>query len=64
MPAPGKPFHVSNVYRILTSTAYTGVPYFNRRDSRSEEDKPATEWIALSVPGSSPPTKSNWSKAV
>jgi DNA invertase Pin-like site-specific DNA recombinase len=46
----GKPFHISNVYRILTATTYMGTHYFNQRDSRSGQGKASDEWIPISVP--------------
>lgn len=41
----GKRFHNSNVHRILTSSTYAGIHYFNRRSSRSGELKPKGEWV-------------------
>lgn len=46
----GKPFHISSVYRILTSTTYAGTHHFNRRDSRIRRTKAAEQWIAVAVP--------------
>ena len=46
----GKPFHVSSVYRILTSTTYTGVHHFNRREARTGRSKAAEQWIMVTVP--------------
>ncbi len=46
----GKPFHISNVHRILTGTTYAGTAYFNRRCSRTGEMKDEKDWIALAVP--------------
>jgi site-specific DNA recombinase len=46
----GKPFHISNVHRILTSPTYAGTHRFNRRDSRTGQTKPADEWVTFEVP--------------
>ena len=46
----GKKFHVSNVHGILTNTAYIGVVFFNKRDSRAKTIRPETEWVPMSVP--------------
>ena len=46
----GKRFSVSNVHGILTNTAYIGYVLFNRRDSRTGEARPETEWVAIAVP--------------
>ena len=46
----GKPFHVSNVQTILRNTAYVGVAFYNKRDSKTGERRPETEWIGIPVP--------------
>ena len=46
----GKPCHISNVHRILTSPTYAGTHRFNRRDSRTGQMKPANEWVIFNVP--------------
>ena len=46
----GKPFHISNVHRILTAQTYAGTHQFNRRDSRTGNAKPPDEWVASTVP--------------
>ncbi len=46
----GKRFSVSNVHGILTNTAYIGYVLFNRRDSRTGETRPETEWVPIRVP--------------
>ena len=46
----GKPFHTSNVYRILTATTYHGIHHFNRRNTRSGEQKPREQWETMTVP--------------
>ncbi|MGB3739101.1 MAG: recombinase family protein [Pontixanthobacter sp.] len=46
----GKKFHVSNVHFILTNTAYIGVVFFNKRDSRAKVTRPESEWVPMSVP--------------
>lgn len=46
----GKRFSVSNVHGILTNTAYIGYVLFNRRDSRTGEARPETEWVPIPVP--------------
>lgn len=46
----GRQFHVSNVHAILTNTAYVGVAFFNKRDSRAKKVRPKSEWIPIPVP--------------
>lgn len=46
----GKRFSVSNVHNILTNTAYCGYVMFNRRDSRTREERPENEWVPIPVP--------------
>jgi DNA invertase Pin-like site-specific DNA recombinase len=46
----GKPFHISSVHRILTSTTYAGTLHFNRREARSGREKPPEQWLMISVP--------------
>ncbi|WP_411290392.1 recombinase family protein [Sphingorhabdus sp.] len=46
----GKPFHTSNVHHILKNTAYIGYVIYNRRDSKSGEDRPEDEWVPIPVP--------------
>ncbi len=46
----GKKFHVSNIHFILTNTAYVGVVFFNKRDSRAKTTRPESEWVPVSVP--------------
>jgi site-specific DNA recombinase len=43
-------FHVSNVHRILTNTAYIGYVTYNQRDSRTGLTRPEEEWVAIPVP--------------
>jgi site-specific DNA recombinase len=46
----GKPFHISNVHRILTSETYVGTHYFNRRTARTGEMKAREDWETIAVP--------------
>lgn len=46
----GKPFHISNVHRILTASTYMGQHHFNRRDSKTGEQKPPEAWVTSCVP--------------
>lgn len=46
----GNPFYVSIVHAFLTRSAYSGVYYYNTRDSRARRARPKDEWIAVSVP--------------
>lgn len=46
----GKPFHVSNVQTILRNTAYIGVAFYNKKDSKTGERRPESEWIGIPVP--------------
>ncbi|HWY13680.1 MAG TPA: recombinase family protein [Rhizomicrobium sp.] len=44
------PFYTSAVHSILTRESYGGTHYFNRTDSRTGNDRPRGEWIAVPVP--------------
>ena len=46
----GQKFYKSNVHDILKRTTYVGTHYFNRIDSKTRQEKPREEWIALDVP--------------
>ena len=46
----GHKFSTSSVYDILTSTTYHGVHHFNRRDSRTGQSRPPSQWVRLDVP--------------
>ncbi|WP_407696352.1 recombinase family protein [Sphingomicrobium arenosum] len=46
----GKKFHVSNVQKILRNTAYIGVAFYNKRDSKKGIVRPEEEWIPIPVP--------------
>ena len=46
----GKLFHISNVYRILTSPTCAGTHIFNRRTARTGQLKPKEEWVHTPVP--------------
>ena len=46
----GMSFRLQTVQLILRRTAYIGLHYFNRRDSRTKNPRPREEWIALEVP--------------
>ena len=46
----GKPFQISNVHRILTSSTYAGTHHFNTSCSRTGEVKDRSEWIDVAVP--------------
>ncbi len=46
----GKPFHTSNVHKILTNTANIGYVLYNQRDSRTGEFRPEDEWVPIPVP--------------
>lgn len=46
----GKRFSVGTLHNILTNTAYIGYVIFNRRDSRTGETRPETEWAPIPVP--------------
>ena len=46
----GKKFHVSNVQLILRNTAYIGVAFYNKRDSKTGEQRPEEQWIPIPVP--------------
>ena len=46
----GRKFHVSNVQAVLRNTAYVGVAFYNKRDSKTGERRPESEWIPIPVP--------------
>ena len=46
----GKDFHISNVGALLRNTAYIGVAYYNKRDSKANSERPEEEWIPVPVP--------------
>ena len=46
----GKKFSVATVYAILTRTTYSGVHYFDRKDSRTGQWKDRAEWVAMETP--------------
>jgi site-specific DNA recombinase len=46
----GRPFYTSSVQLILDNTAYMGTAYYNKRDSKTGEDRPSSEWISIPVP--------------
>ena len=45
-----KRFHVSNVGAALRNTAYIGVAYYNKRNSKTRTVRPEEEWIPISIP--------------
>jgi site-specific DNA recombinase len=46
----GKPWMTSDIERILKSETYIGTCYFNKRDSRTRNIRPPSQWIAIAVP--------------
>lgn len=46
----GKRFSIGTLHNILTNTAYIGYVIFNRRDSRTGETRPESEWVPIPVP--------------
>jgi DNA invertase Pin-like site-specific DNA recombinase len=46
----GKPFHISAVHRILTTSTYAGTHYFDRREARTGRAKAAAQWVVVAVP--------------
>ncbi|MBF0270441.1 MAG: recombinase family protein, partial [Alphaproteobacteria bacterium] len=46
----GRPFHVSQIHRILTCETYTGTHYFNKKHWKTKASKPKAEWEPFSVP--------------
>lgn len=46
----GKPFHVSSVQTILRNTAYVGVAFYNKKDSKTGARRPEEEWIGIPTP--------------
>ena len=45
-----RPFRLQIVQEILRRTAYVGIYYFNRRDSRTKKPRPREEWVPIDVP--------------
>ncbi len=43
-------FGVGAIHHILTNTAYVGRWRYNRRDSRTGEVRPETDWVEITVP--------------
>src|SRR5690606_12508160 len=41
---------VSNVQAVLRNTAYIGVAFYNKRDSKLRVQRPEEEWIPIPVP--------------
>lgn len=46
----GRKFHISNVQAVLRNTAYVGIAFYNKRDSKSGERRPESDWIPIPVP--------------
>src|SRR3546814_16003146 len=46
----GRKFHVSNIHAVLRNTAYVGVALYNKRDSKTGEQRPESEWVPIPVP--------------
>ncbi len=46
----GLPFRVQSVHLLLTRSAYAGVHFFNRRDSRTGKPRVREDWVAIDVP--------------
>ncbi len=46
----GGKFHISNVQQVLRNTAYIGVAFYNKRDSKTRQARPVEEWIPIPVP--------------
>ena len=45
-----RPFRIQTMHLMLTRTAYMGVHYFNRRDSRAGKPRPREDWVAVVAP--------------
>ena len=58
-----RPFSSSIVHAILTRTAYKGVHYFNRKDSRTRTIKDCAEWIPFETPVIIPPAQFDTTQA-
>jgi hypothetical protein len=46
----GVRFSTGSVYKILTASTYYGQHYFYRRDSRTGEPRPPSQWVGTQVP--------------
>ena len=46
----GKRYDIKFVHEALRNTAYIGKHFFNRKDSRTNKRKPATEWVEMKCP--------------
>ncbi|WP_051278439.1 recombinase family protein [Solimonas flava] len=45
---PGGRWGISTVHKLLTSPTYIGEHYFNRKSSRTNQERPREEWITVS----------------
>ncbi len=46
----GAPFHVSNVQAVLRNTAYVGIAFYNKRNSKTGDVRPEEEWVPIPIP--------------
>ena len=46
----GRLFRIQTVHLMLTRSTYSGVHYFNRRDSRTCKPRAREHWVALEAP--------------
>jgi site-specific DNA recombinase len=46
----GQPFTMQKVHSILSDPLYNGDYYFNVRDSKTGETRPASEWVKTTIP--------------
>ena len=46
----GARFGVATIHTILTNSVYVGQWIFNKRDSRTQREKPVDQWITVEVP--------------
>lgn len=46
----GRPWRIQAVHQVLSSRNYVGEHYFNVRDSRSGNRRPASDWVKVSIP--------------
>ncbi len=46
----GRRFSTGSVYEILTTSAYHGLHWFNRVDSRTRTPRPPSQWVPFTVP--------------
>ena len=60
----GRRFGTGSVHDLLSSTTYYGIHYFNQTDSRNQQPRPPSQWVAVEVPAIVPEEKFNSIRAL